>query len=95
MCFPDRAAMLMLPLLLIQFVLQFLVHGSNAECAIGSVNENARWITSNGRLKNYDSDISLDAGKDDYFLFQATCTESNDYDDFDESCNCTFTNSKL
>jgi hypothetical protein len=94
MCFPDCAAMSMLPLFLIQFVLQFLVHGTNAECAIGKVNENARWINSNGRLKNYDSNVSLDV-ENDYVLFQATCSERPDYDDFDESCNCTFTNSKL
>jgi hypothetical protein len=85
----------MLPLFLLQFVLQFLVYGINAECAIGDVNENAKWLNSNGRLKNYESDVSLDVENEDEFLFQAACSERRDHDDFDEFCNCTFSNSKL
>lgn len=94
MCFPDCTAMSMLQLFLIQFVLQFLVYGTNAECAIGDVNKNAKWIRSNGRLKHDDSDVDLDT-ENDYFLFQATCSERPNIDDFQELCNCTFTNSKL
>lgn len=82
----------MLPLFLIQFVLQSLVYGTNAECAIGDVNKNTKWINSNGRLKYYDRDFNLDI-ENDYFLFQATCSERPDYDDNEEFCNCTFTNS--
>lgn len=85
--------MSMLPLFLLQFVLQFLVYGINAECAIGDVNENAKWLNSNGRLKNYESDVSLDVENEDEFLFQAACSERRDHDDFDEFCNCTFSNS--
>lgn len=85
----------MLQLFLIQFVLQFLVYGINAECAIGDANENARWINSNGRLRHDDSHGNLDNENDDNFFFEATCSENPDYDDFEEVCNCTFTNSKL
>jgi len=87
--------MSMLQLFLIQFVLQFLVYGINAECAIGDANENARWINSNGRLRHDDSHGNLDNENDDNFFFEATCSENPDYDDFEEVCNCTFTNSKL
>jgi hypothetical protein len=87
--------MSMLQLFLIQSVLQFLVYGTKAECAIGDANENAKWINSNGRLKRVDSHGDLDDENDDYFFFQATCSERPDYDDFEEMCNCTFTNSKL
>lgn len=83
----------MLQLFLIQFVLQFLVYGINAECAIGDANENARWINSNGRLRHDDSHGNLDNENDDNFFFEATCSENPDYDDFEEVCNCTFTNS--
>lgn len=95
MCFPDCTAMSMLQLFLIQFALQFLVYGTNAECAIGDVNKNARWINSNGRLKNDESRVDLDGEYDDSFLFQVTCSGRLGDDDFEESCNCTFTNSKL
>jgi hypothetical protein len=93
--FSDCAAMSMLPLFLIPFVLQFLVHGTNAECAIGDADENAQWINSNGRLKNHDNDGNQASDNDDYFLFQAFCSENIEYDEVDEICNCTFTNSKL
>jgi hypothetical protein len=97
MCFSDCAAMLMLPLFLISFTLQFLVHGANTECAIGDADENTKWINSDGRLRNHDNDVSpdTDTDTDDYFFFQAFCSENLEYDDFDELCNCTFTNSKL
>jgi hypothetical protein len=85
----------MLQLFLIQFLLQFLVYGTNAECAIGNAYENAEWINSNGRLKNDESQVDLDDENDDYFRFQITCSERLDDDDFEEMCNCTFTNSKL
>ena len=94
MCFPDCTAMSMLPLFLIQFVLQSLVYGTNAECAIGDVNKNTKWINSNGHLKYYDRDDNL-VIENDYFRFQATCSEKPDYDDIEELCNCTFTKSKL
>jgi hypothetical protein len=95
MCFSDCAAMSMLPLLLLLFLLHFLLHGANAKCAIGDADDNAKWINSDGRLKNHDNGISPDTDSDDYFLFQASCSEDLDYDDLDEFCNCTFTNSKL
>jgi hypothetical protein len=87
--------MSMLPLLLLPFLLHVLVHGINAECAIGNADENAKWINSDGRLKNCDYNINPDIESDDYFLFQVSCSESLDYDDVEEFCNCTFTNSKL
>jgi hypothetical protein len=87
--------MSMLQLFLIQFALQFLVYGTNAECAIGDANENTKWIKSNGRLKRDDSYVDLDDENDDHFLFQVTCSERPDDDGFKEVCNCTFTNSKL
>jgi hypothetical protein len=87
--------MSMLPLFLIPFVLQFLVYGTNAGCAIGDADENAQWISSDGRLKNQDNDVYLDIIKYDNFLFQASCSENLEYDEVDELCNCTFTNSKL
>jgi hypothetical protein len=93
MCFSDCAAMSMLPLILIPFVLQLLAHGINTECAIGDIDENTQWINSNGRLKNHD-DINLDIDND-YFDFQASCLENLENDKVDEFCNCTFTNSKL
>lgn len=83
----------MLQLFLIQFVLQFLVYGTNAECAIGDVNKNANWIKSNGRLKYNDIRIDRDAENDDYLLLQVTCSERPDDDDSEELCNCIFTNS--
>jgi len=95
MYFPDCTAMSMLQLFLIQFVLQFLVYGTNAECAIGDVNKNANWIKSNGRLKYNDIRIDRDAENDDYLLLQVTCSERPDDDDSEELCNCIFTNSKL
>jgi hypothetical protein len=95
MCFPDCTAMSMLQLFLFQFVLQFLVYGTNAECAIGDVNKNAKWIKSNGRLKYDDIHVNRDAENDDYFLLQVTCSERHDDDDFKELCNCMLTNSKL
>jgi hypothetical protein len=87
--------MSMLQLFLIQFMLQFLVYGTNAECAIGDANKNTKWIKSNGRFKHDDSHGDLDDENDDYFFFQATCSEKPNYDEFEEVCNCTFTNSKL
>lgn len=95
MCFPGCTAMSMLQLFLIQFMLQFLVYGTNAECAIGNVNENAKWIKPNGRLRHDESHVDLDSENDDYFFFQVTCSERPAYDDFKILCNCTFTNSKL
>lgn len=95
MWFSDCAAMSMLPLFLIQFVLQFMVNGTNAECAIGNANENAEWINSNGHLKIRDNDANLDIGSDDYFMFQASCSENLEYGEVDEFCNCTFTNGKV
>jgi hypothetical protein len=95
MCFSDCAAMSMLILFLIPYVLQFLVYGTNAECAIGNADENAQWINSNGRLKIRDNEANPEIGNDDYFLFQASCSENLEYDEVDEFCNCTFTNSKL
>jgi hypothetical protein len=94
-CLPECAAMSMLQLLLIQFVLHFLVYGTNAECAIGDVKENTKWLNSHGHLRNYDRDVNLDVPNDDYFFFQANCSEKPDDDGFEVFCNCTFTNSKL
>lgn len=94
-CFSDCAAMSMLPLFVLLFLLHFLLHGANAKCAIGDADENAKWINSNGRLKIHDNDNTPDTDGDDYFLIQASCPENLDYDDMDEVCNCTFTNSKL
>ena len=94
MCFPDCTAMSMLQLFLIQFVLQFLAYGTNAECAIGDVDKNTRWIKSNGHLKYDDIHVDWDA-EDDYFHLQVTCSERPEHDNFEELCNCTFTNSKL
>lgn len=93
MCFSDCAAMLLLPLFLIPSVLQLLVHGIHAKCAIGDADENAQWISSNGRLKNR-GDVDLD-NDNDYFHFQASCLENLENGKVDEFCNCTFTNSKL
>lgn len=93
MCFSDCAAMSMLPLFLIPFVLQLLAHGNNAECALGDAGKNAKWINSNGRLKNRNN-VSTDID-DDYFHFQASCLENLEKDIVDEYCNCTFINSKL
>ncbi|KDR17394.1 Relaxin receptor 2 [Zootermopsis nevadensis] len=85
--------MSMLPLFVLLFLLHFLLHGANAKCAIGDADENAKWINSNGRLKIHDNDNTPDTDGDDYFLIQASCPENLDYDDMDEVCNCTFTNS--
>jgi hypothetical protein len=87
--------MSMLPLFLLLFPLHFLLHGANAKCAIGDPGENAKWINSDGYLKNHNNGISPDIDNDDYFLLQASCSEDLDYDDVGEFCNCIFTNSKL
>jgi hypothetical protein len=94
-CLPESADMSMLQLFLIQFVLHFLVYGTNAECAIGDVKENTKWLNSNGHLKTYDPNLKPEDKNDDYFFFHANCSERPDDDDFEEFCNCTFTNSKL
>ncbi|KAJ4443304.1 hypothetical protein ANN_04972 [Periplaneta americana] len=96
----ESSAMSLLTRLLVLLALELLAQSSNAECSLGNVRDNTRWIDSEGRLKhfNYNNSNTFNRDNDDDgSRLEASCSEHPDYEDdeYNSLCNCIFYNSKF